>query len=126
VISGLPFALLTIECGAYGDTVNRSERWVAILLFGTAIFSTESAVRAASPANPACARSGIVGLLKTPVFAQRQKTAPAKNEPSGEFQQQIAQAQKMAQAIYDEGLSPNSRELEGRRSDQRDSLSRWP
>lgn len=74
-------------------------------------------MRAASPANPACVRTGVVGLLRAPYLAQKQKTAlaPQANEPAGEYAQEIAQAQKMAQAIHDEGLATNSEELKGRK-----------
>jgi serine beta-lactamase-like protein LACTB, mitochondrial len=95
--------------------VKRSERWVAILLFGTAIFSAESAVRAASPANPACVRNGMVGLLRAPALAPWQKTASAKNQPGGEFQHQIAAAKMMAQAAYDQGLATHSAQLKDRK-----------
>ncbi len=57
----------------------------------------------------------MVGLLRAPDLAQRQRTAPAKKEPAGEFQQQIAEAQKLAQTIYDEGLPANSKELKGKK-----------
>jgi CubicO group peptidase (beta-lactamase class C family) len=91
--------------------VNRSGRWIAILLFGTAIFSAESVIRAASPANPACVRSGVVGLLRAHAVAQKQKleTVPYATD----FGPQVEQAKKMAQAAYDEGLAAYS--LNGRK-----------
>jgi hypothetical protein len=80
--------------------VKRSQRWAAILLFGTAIFSAESAVRAALPANPACVRNGVVGLLKAPYLVQRQKPAMAVRDSSTEFLPEIAQEKRMPQATH--------------------------
>ena len=91
--------------------MNRSTRWLAILLFGTAIFGTEAFVRAAVPSVGACLRTGTVGLLR-PAQAQavQQKLAP-----SQDFQPEIEQARKLAQKIYDEGLEPGGKELKGKR-----------
>jgi serine beta-lactamase-like protein LACTB, mitochondrial len=91
--------------------LNRSTRWLAILLFGTAIFGTEAIVRAAVPSVGACLRTGTVGLLR-PAQAQavQQKLAP-----SQDFQPEIEQARKLAQKIYDEGLEPGGKELKGKR-----------
>jgi CubicO group peptidase (beta-lactamase class C family) len=93
--------------------LNRTTRWLVILLFGTTIFGLDAAVRAASPASAACVRTGTVGLLR-PGTVQQSATNPA-TTPDSDYRQEIEQAQKIAQKIYYEGLEPGAPELKGKR-----------
>ena len=90
--------------------MERSTRWLVILLFGTVLFGAETMVRAAAPAGGACVRTGSVGIL-----AAQQATAAPASTPAAEYSQEIAKAQAIAQRIYDEGLEAGAKELQGKK-----------
>jgi CubicO group peptidase (beta-lactamase class C family) len=90
--------------------MQRSTRFLAILLFGTTIFGAENLVRAVAPAAAACLRTGNVGTLRPHLL--QQATAPA---TATEYSAEIEQAKKIAQRIYEEGLEAGAKKLQGKK-----------
>ncbi|MDT8069433.1 MAG: hypothetical protein ROO76_14810 [Terriglobia bacterium] len=67
--------------------MTRTERWLAIIFFGVALFGADGVVRAISPPLAACVRNGMTGLLKRDTPRTRKTINPA---PQSALQQNPA------------------------------------